>query len=73
MSRARNLYSTYFTNSNRSMGSGISEIVQTKVEVSLALRLKEGAFTFSDLMVMYVVLWIFFTTSMKLKIDGCGE
>jgi hypothetical protein len=52
------------------MGSGISEIVQTKVEVSLALRLKEGAFTFSDLMVIYVVLWIFFTTSMKLKIDG---
>ena len=70
MSRARNLYSTDFTNSNRSMGSGIFEIIQTKVEVSLALRLKEGTFTFSDLMVMYVVLWIFFTTSMKLKIDG---
>ena len=47
MSRARNLYPTDFTNSNRLMvWLCISEIAQTNVEVSLALLLM-GTFTFN--------------------------
>ena len=47
MSRARNLYPTDFTNSNRLMvWPCISEIVQTKVEVSPDLLLM-GTFTFN--------------------------